>query len=108
MKADKPRWVRILAYTLPIPYSYCYTSPKGIGWLASIAVRKAAWEQCKFDNIVAGADYNFLKQTPVEARCDLSDPTLVVASVHPTNACKKSLGTEYTPEPWETIQKLWQ
>jgi glycosyltransferase involved in cell wall biosynthesis len=84
--------------------AYQYASPIGIGWLASIAVRKSAWLQHRFDNISGGADYNFQRQTPVEARYDLKDPTLVIASAHGTNACKKSLGGGYTPVPWETIE----
>jgi len=87
--------------------AYRYTSPQNVGWLASIALPKSAWHAVRFDNIVAGADYNFLRRTPIEARCDLSDPSLVVATIHSTNACKKSLGIEYQPEPWETIEKLW-
>jgi glycosyltransferase involved in cell wall biosynthesis len=88
--------------------SYRYTSPKGIGWLASIAVRKSAWENNKFDNINSGADYNFQKKTPPNAKLDLHDPSLVVAAIHPNNACRKHLSNDYKPEPWETIQKLWQ
>jgi len=88
--------------------AYQYTTPKGIGWLASIAVRKSAWEKLKFDNMAGGADYNFQKKTPVSARLDLNDPALVVAAIHPANACRKHLSKDYKPESWETIQRLWQ
>jgi glycosyltransferase involved in cell wall biosynthesis len=88
--------------------AYRYTTPKGIGWLASIAVRKSAWQNLKFDNLAGGADYNFQKKTPVAARYDLNDPALVVAAIHTANACRKHLSKDYKPEPWETIQKLWQ
>jgi hypothetical protein len=39
---------------------------------------------------------------------DLHDPSLVVASAHPSNACRKSMGSEYKPIPWDTIARLWQ
>ena len=83
---------------------YQYTSPPSIAWMASIAVRKSWWEGHRFDNISAGADYNLLRQIPVEARYDLKDPSLVVAAIHPNNACKKSLSKEYQPVPWETVK----
>jgi glycosyltransferase involved in cell wall biosynthesis len=83
-----------------------YTCPRGINWLASIAVRKAAWEQCRFDAIAAGADYNFAKRLPAEARHDLNDASLVVASVHSANACQKALGNSYTPVPWAVVGDL--
>lgn len=88
--------------------AYRYTSPKGIDWLASIAVRKTAWDRLKFDDIHGGADYNFQKKTPLSARYDLNDPALVVASIHTANACRKHLSKDYKPEPWEVIQRLWQ
>jgi glycosyltransferase involved in cell wall biosynthesis len=88
--------------------AYRYTSPKGIDWLASIAVRKSAWEKLKFDDIYGGADYNFQKKTPLSARHNLNDPALVVAAIHSANACRKHLSKDYKPEPWEVIQRLWQ
>jgi len=83
-----------------------YSTPKNVGWLASIAFRKSHWERLRFDSIAAGADYNLLKKTPAEARCDLNDPALVCASVHDTNACRKALGNEYKPVSWGTIKAL--
>jgi glycosyltransferase involved in cell wall biosynthesis len=85
-----------------------YTSPKGIGWLASMAVRKSAWQNMKFDHITAGADYNFQKKTLAAAKLDLFDPTLVVAAIHRNNAGRKNVSSEYKPESWETIKRLWQ
>lgn len=85
-----------------------YTSPKAIGWLASFACRRTAWEQRRFDSIPSGADYNFQKQMLAAEKLDLFDSTLVVASIHGNNACRKNLSSEYKPEPWETIKKLWQ
>jgi len=83
-----------------------YSSPKGIGWLASIAFRKSIWAQHKFDNIMAGADYNLQKKLPAGAKADLADPNLVVAAVHSSNACRKTLGHEYKPTPWTTIESI--
>lgn len=81
-----------------------YRSPASVAWMASIAVRKSAWARLKFDNIQAGADYNILRQIPIEARFDLADPALVVAAIHPNNACKKHISAEYTPVPWDTVK----
>ncbi len=83
---------------------YQYTSPSSIGWMASIAIRKSWWENHRFDNITAGADYNLLRQVPVEARYDLKDPSLVVAAIHPNNACRKNLSSEYQPISWDTVK----
>jgi glycosyltransferase involved in cell wall biosynthesis len=91
-------------YRLDTRQAYQYTSPPTVGWLASIAWRKATWENMKFDHIAAGADFSFLKRIPQEARLDLNDPNLIIASIHSTNASKKSLGKEYKPVPWETVQ----
>jgi glycosyltransferase involved in cell wall biosynthesis len=88
--------------------AYRYTSPKGVCWLASIAARKSAWENNKFDNLQNGADYNFQRKTPVNARFDLNDPTLVVAAIHSQNACRKHLGNDYRPVPWTIVEELWQ
>ena len=85
-----------------------YTSPASVGWLASIAFRKDEWQRQKFDHIVSGADYNFIRKVPEGARHDLHDPSLVVASIHDTNACPKNLGSGYTPILWEVIERLWQ
>jgi glycosyltransferase involved in cell wall biosynthesis len=81
-----------------------YRSPTSIAWMASIAVRKKAWERLRFDNIQAGADYNIQRQVPATAKVDLADPALVVAAIHPANACKKHLSAEYTPVSWDTVK----
>ena len=86
--------------------AYRYVRPRNGTWISAIAFRKSAWEQCHFEEIPAGADYNFTKQMPAEARHDLNDPALLVASIHPTNAARKTLGVEYAPEPWKTVKDL--
>jgi glycosyltransferase involved in cell wall biosynthesis len=93
-------------YIIDTEKAFQYTAPTTTGWLGSIAVRRSAWLQHRFDNIPGGADYNFQRQTPKEAMIDLYDPTLVVASVHPNNACRKSLGQENIPVNWEIIKAL--
>jgi glycosyltransferase involved in cell wall biosynthesis len=75
-------------------------------WMASIAVRKSRWAQARWDEIPAGADYNFLRQTPAELQYDLDDPSLVIAAIHQNNACKKVIGRGYRAEPWDTIVRL--
>ena len=81
-------------------------TPRPGTWLGAIAVRKTTWEKARWQEIAAGADYNFLKQVPNESQHDLNDPALVVATIHPTNACRKVLGREYRPIEWETIRAL--
>jgi len=96
-------------YGVQNPKAWLYTVPKTIGWLMAIAFRKSLWAQHKFDPITAGADYNFIKKTPIEAQYDLNSPDLVVAAIHPNNTCKKQVGRrEYQPVPWEMVQKLWE
>jgi glycosyltransferase involved in cell wall biosynthesis len=94
-------------YRKDMQKAWQYTSPKSIGWLGAIAFRKSVWEQNKFDHIVAGADYNLQRKLPAEAKLDLFDPKLVIASIHDTNACRKNFtSNEYKPVPFETIQQL--
>ena len=83
-----------------------YNTPPQINWLASIAIRRTAWEARKFESSISGADYKFQMHLPKEAKLDLKDPALVIAAVHPANACKKALGSEYRPVPWETVKGL--
>jgi hypothetical protein len=83
-----------------------YSSRPHVNWLASIAIRKTAWEAQKFEETPGGSDYRFQLHIPVVAKLDLHDPTLVVAAVHPTNACKKALGSEYRPVQWEIVKGL--
>ena len=87
--------------------AYRYTSPRSTKWLASIAIRRSAWLSNRFDSIPEGADYNFQKQMPDGTKVDLFEAGLVVASIHAANAGRKTLDSDYKPEPWETIQKLW-
>jgi glycosyltransferase involved in cell wall biosynthesis len=84
-----------------------YTSPPRVNWLASIAFRKKLWENHKFEPSAAGSDYKLQLKLPPSAKLDIKDPTLVVAAVHPANACKKTLGPlEYRPVTWETVRGL--
>lgn len=86
--------------------AYRYTSPKAIGWLASIAFRRNAWLLHPFDNRPMGADYEFQKKEQPNAKHDLHDPSLVVASIHGSNACAKHIGRDYASVPWTAIQQL--
>ncbi len=86
--------------------AWCYASPSYVGWLASIAIRKTAWEAQRFENTPAGADYTFQRKLLPGAKFDLRDPALVVAAVHPANACRKALGNEYRPVSWAMIEGL--
>lgn len=86
--------------------AWCYTNPAGVNWLASIAVRRSTWESHLWFDIHAGADYNFQRALDASVLLDLNDPTLVVSSVHPNNACRKTLGREYAQQPWALIQQV--
>jgi glycosyltransferase involved in cell wall biosynthesis len=88
-----------------------YTSPKSIGWLASIAFRKTAIQRYPFESRTLGADWIFqqkIRQGNPAALVDLFDPSLVVARIHLGNACKKHTGSlGYVPVSWETVENLW-
>jgi glycosyltransferase involved in cell wall biosynthesis len=86
--------------------AYQYTSPANVVWLASIAFRRESWLRHKFESLPSGADYAFQQQIPREARLDLFDPKLVIASIHDSNACKKNISPDYVPVRWETIENL--
>jgi glycosyltransferase involved in cell wall biosynthesis len=86
--------------------AWCYSNPPGIAWLASIAVRRTAWEQNRWEELSAGSDWQFQRKLAPGTALDLKDPSLIVASVHATNACRKTLGREYTRMPWETIVQV--
>lgn len=83
---------------------YQYTSP--IGWLASIAFRKSAWEKHNFVPLVSGADWVFQQAISKEARLDLFDPRLVTAAIHPNNACPKNISGDYKPVDWAIVKAL--
>jgi glycosyltransferase involved in cell wall biosynthesis len=86
--------------------AYQYTSPDNVAWLASIAFRRESWLCHKFESLPSGADYVFQQKIRKEARLDLFDPRLVVASIHDSNACKKNISLDYVPVPWGTIENL--
>lgn len=84
-----------------------FTADKRFPWLGAIAFRKQVWETRHFDELHAGADSNFQRLSPPEARFDLADPTLVVATIHNTNASPKNpKGRGFTDEQWGTIEGL--
>ena len=86
--------------------AWCYTTPPQINWLASIAIRRTAWDARKFEHAASGADYRFQMNLKADQKFNLKDPALVVAAVHPANACRKALGSEYRSMPWETVKGL--
>jgi glycosyltransferase involved in cell wall biosynthesis len=81
-----------------------YSTPARVNWLASIAIRRSTWAATKFEEIAGGADYKFQLKLSQGHKFDLKEPSLVVAAVHPSNACRKALGSDYSPVPYEIVK----
>ena len=76
-------------------------------WLAAPAWRRSIWEKNKFENLVQGADTAFMRKIPMDRWCDLADLTLLVSTIHKTNAAVKRVPSPSFPSvPWAEIERV--
>jgi glycosyltransferase involved in cell wall biosynthesis len=86
--------------------AYHYKSNQ-VPWIGAIAVRRSIWTKYRFDaDPKPGADNRLLQKIPQPTWVRVSEPRLLVATIHTTNDCKKAITSSYVSEPWSTIQGL--
>ena len=87
--------------------AYRYVNLTGMPWMGAIAVRRVAWEDVKFSDRKAGADFAWLQRVQRAAWRDLRDDTLLVSTIHGGNASPKRLPSPaFRPEPWDTVERI--
>jgi glycosyltransferase involved in cell wall biosynthesis len=89
-------------------FEYVYTAP-GAAWVGgtTLAYRKSFWETHNFSDIQVGEDSRFVWSGSNTTTCDLADPTLCVAMIHPGNtSVKQTEGPFWRPQPRERIREL--
>jgi O-antigen biosynthesis protein len=77
-------------------WEYRYGS-RNSSWVGgtTLAYRKSFWERNRFPDISVGEDSRFLWSRVSKRICDLADPALCIASVHPRNTSRKATGGSY-------------
>ena len=89
-------------------WRYKYSRP-GKSWVAgsTLAYRKSFWAQRKFPGVQVGEDTRFVMSAPAVKVCDLDDPRLCAATVHPANTSRKvTAGAFWHPETSATVHAL--
>jgi hypothetical protein len=86
---------------------FIYTNLTPQRWLAAPAWRRSIWEKNKFENLVQGADTTFMRKIPMDRWCDLNDLTLLVSTIHKTNAAVKRVPSPSFPSvSWDKIKEI--
>lgn len=87
--------------------AYLYAS-RQVPWIGAIALRRSSWESIRFDkDPKPGADNRLLQKIPKAAWFDIKDaPQLLVATIHPTNDCKKHITNSYTSVSYDTVVRI--
>jgi glycosyltransferase involved in cell wall biosynthesis len=89
-------------------WEYAYGA-RGAAWVAgnTLAYRKSFWERHKFPDIQIGEDSRFVWAGAGKKVCDLLEPSLCVAAVHPGNTSRKETdGSYWRPQPSERVHSL--
>lgn len=69
-------------------------------WLGGLAFKRSLWEKMPFEDITQGPDTRWQNALRATHRFfDIADPTLFIASIHNSNACKKHTRGEY----WKSV-----
>jgi glycosyltransferase involved in cell wall biosynthesis len=84
---------------------------KGSGkpWVcgSTMLYRKRLWERNKFPDIQIGEDTRFVWSPISKKVCDLADPALCVAAIHPANTSRKvTSGVFWHPQTSERVREL--
>ena len=77
-------------------WEYRYSGP-GSGWVGgnTLAYRKTFWKENHFPDITIGEDTLFVLNNAGRVTCDLMEPALCIAMVHPGNTSAKDTGTAF-------------
>ena len=87
-------------------WCYQYSGPNAL-WVAgnTLAYRRSYWERNPFADLQVGEDTHFVWGRIRKVVCDLADPSLCVAMIHPHNTARKDIGGPFWhPEPAATFR----
>ena len=87
-------------------WRYEYAGPNA-PWVAgsTLAYRRGYWERNPFPDLQVGEDTHFVWGRTTKVICDLADPSLCVAMIHPHNTVRKDIGGPFWhPEPTVTVR----
>lgn len=84
-----------------------YKNMTNLAWIGAIAFRKSAWQANRFNARPHGADYEFLQKIPKNQWLDLADTSLMLSTIHQSNAAPKRVPAPWWVEqPWAVAQKI--
>jgi glycosyltransferase involved in cell wall biosynthesis len=84
-----------------------YKNMTNLAWIGAIAFRKSAWQTHRFHEKPHGADFDFLQQIPKNQWFDLADTSLMLSTIHQSNAAPKRIPAPWWVEqPWAVAQKI--
>ena len=89
---------RIYYYDVTTTQAWEYRySVSNAAWVGgnTLAYRKSFWTHHRFADIQIGEDSRFVWSNGGRSICDLNDPSLCVATVHPENVSRKDLNGSY-------------
>jgi len=75
-------------------YRYSHSNAAWVGG-NTLVYRKTFWDHHRFADVQIGEDSRFVWSSGGRSLCDLNDPSLCVATVHPENVSRKDLGGAY-------------
>lgn len=87
-------------------YSYAFGSR---GWVGgtTLAYTRSFWERVPFPSLQVGEDTRFVWADKKARVCDLKEPGLCVARIHPGNTCRKATGGScWRPVAISEIQRV--
>jgi len=100
---------RVFYYDAATLQTWEYVYSPGAGWVGgnTLGYRKRFWQQNHFPDLQIGEDSRFVSSANSKSICDLADPALCVALIHPGNTSRKETGgTFWQPQPRERIREL--
>lgn len=84
-----------------------YVNMTRLAWIGAIAFRRSAWQANRFYEKPHGADYDFLQKIPKNQWLDIQDLTLMLSTIHQSNAAPKRVPAPWWVEkPWAEAQKI--
>ena len=91
--------------------AFLYKNFTSMKWVAALAFRSSLWGAgiCgRFNDKLNGADTDFIsKVTPSDRVCVMDDLSLMVSSIHSTNAAfKRPTPPSFMEVPWATIEGI--
>jgi len=91
---------------LPQAFRYTYRG-RDRAYMGAPIYSRAVWERIRFEEIGVGEDVRFIGRIPVSKRLDMSDPTLMIGTLHAGNTSPKvTSGAFWSAEPPDKIAAI--